>query len=84
MRRAEHRKLGLTIDYDRFSVRSSASRENSEGVSLNTQSFEISEVLGQHPKFILFAVRSVRCVSATRRGVCSSDYFFKCLGPLKR
>ena len=43
MRRAEHRKLGLTIDYDRFSFRSSASRENSEGVSLNTQSFEISE-----------------------------------------
>ena len=33
----------MTIDYDRFSVRSPASRENSEGVSLNTQSFEISE-----------------------------------------
>ena len=63
LRRAEHRKLGLMC-----SIHSSASRENYEGVELNTRSLEISEKL-------LAAIQNLFCLLFDvylPRGVCSS------------
>ena len=60
LRRAEHRKLGLTVFNSFFCIQGKLC-----GFAAQYSIFgNIREAIGRHPIFILF---TVRCVSATRR-----------------